>query len=162
LVRQDIKIKHHDELIESYSYDPFKESPELLKMAFDAHDISITKVKRQDRMENQSQQKKIITTSVGPAQLLDISSRNITILLPTALFKGSKIELNLDTLSDDQRLILEKNNIGTILSEVVWSYEEQEGSIHEIRILDLTEAQKQLLVDILSQSLIFDAKEKAG
>ena len=144
-----IKIKHHNDLMQAYSLNPFLEEPELFAKAMEAYQISLGRVRKQERMlENHFNAAKI-NTNYGVLKLIDLTADGFTVIAPGLLPKGTVINMMLDKGG----VAKSARTLADIAAEVVWAYEEPDGSLHEIRPLGVNEEELEAVRTALRELL---------
>lgn len=149
--RRMIAIKHHSEMVEAWEYDPFTQEPELRVQAEEAY-RSTTYLTRLERRWTISNAANITFQTVsGPARLVNFSATGMSIVLKTLLSRGSKFEVQLDSLDGGLGKQLAAFGLQKFEVEVRWVQNHEEGYLHGVRYLDLDTRQTDLITDLLCQ-----------
>ena len=139
--KEFIKIKHHSDLIQAFSLNPFMDDPQLLVGAMEAYRITLSRVKKQERMLENRLGIFHIPTNQGPLALLTVADYGFTVLAPSLYAKGTIIDLLVDNLPKDDRIKLQLMGLTRVAMEVVWAYKEQDGCLHEVRLIQLNQSE---------------------
>ncbi len=157
--RRLIAIKHHAEMVESWEYDPFLGEPELRDQAEEVYKTTayLTKVER--RWSVASPERIILTTLSGTAHLLNFSSTGMSFSLPGLIPRGTKMELQIDSVDGALHQQLSGYGLQKLMVEVRWVQKTDEQYLHGIRYLDLDARQTDLITDLLCQYALAESEE---
>ena len=154
-----IRIKHHNDLIKAFSLNPFMDDPLLLKKAMEAYQITLSRVKKQERILESRFMSGLIQTDHGPLKLLGFTETGLEVMAPILLIKGTMINVMLHEMQKGVKMPQSVNDLCNIAAEVVWSFKEQDGNLHEIRLVGL-DAKQTDMVRATLQGLLQEVQEE--
>ena len=144
-----IRIKHHDELLVAYEYDPLAAKPTLRQQAEIAY-RAWTDLKRHDQRWTLSDQSLLtVHTDAGQARLIDFSHSGFRLGLEELLTKDSTIAIDLCSFDDGLNKALIDGGLDKLTGEVRWSYNDQGQFIHGIWLRYSKPEQGAQLVELL-------------
>jgi class 3 adenylate cyclase len=157
--RRLIAIKHHIEMVESWEYDPFLSQPELRAQAEEVYKTTayLTRVER--RWSVAKPERILLTTLSGPAHLLNFSSTGMSFSLPGLIPRGTRLELNIDSMDGVLYQQLAGFGLQKLQVEVRWVQKSEERYLHGVRYLDLDARQTDLITDLLCQYALAEFEE---
>ncbi len=147
--RRMIAIKHHNDMVEAWEYDPFVEGSELRSQAEEAY-RSTAYLTRLERRWTVAQPGNIIVRALGnAAELINFSPTGMSIVLPSLQARGTRMEVQLDSLDGSLGQQLAAQGLGTIAVEVRWVQNHEELYLHGVRYIELDSRQTDLITDLL-------------
>ena len=144
-----VEIKHHDEMVESWQFDPFHDDSSLKSMAEKAYEQSFHRVRSEKRWKVPDPRKIILTSNMGTGELLNFSTTGLSIKLSGLLVKGAVLTLSLDSLDGKLKDDLESMGLAAFSIEVRWAIEESKGYLHGVRYRYMSAEQAKFVVDKL-------------
>ena len=152
-VRRFISIKHREDMVEAWEFDPLSAEPELRKKADEIYEAatSTQRLERRWAVQSNEEEQIIVQTSHGLAKLVKHSALGLEFRLPKHVARGTEIEINLDSVDGTLHRQLAKQGLQKIRVEVRWVQEEKKSYLHGVRFLDLEPRQTELITDILCQ-----------
>ncbi|MFW7379344.1 MAG: adenylate/guanylate cyclase domain-containing protein [Oligoflexus sp.] len=151
LNKRQIEIKHHNETVEAWEYDPFFKNPDLREQANYAHKSCRHHARLERRWNVDLPENILLVTSMGHGTLVNFSNTGLSIRLPSQLIKGSVLTLNLDSKDGSLRKKLQEKGLETVSVEVRWGYADGRAFLQGVRFRDLTTPQTIYLVDQLCE-----------
>lgn len=159
--KKPIQIKHHDEMIEAYEYDPFYDCIDLKKQAIDFYRKYINSLRVDQRYVVWSNGAIYISSDYGDGLLLNYSVIGLNIKLFCEVLSNSKIVLQIKSKDGILQRLLAKHNIDKIEAKVRWGYKELNSYIYGLIIENLTSKQGEVFVKILQEFDIEVASSKS-
>ncbi len=154
LVKPDkrlIRIKHHDEQVEAWEYDPLSVDPQLRARAERIYDVSAQIHRRIRRWDMESDVKIAVASDYGTGQLVNFWEGGLKFELPSMINRGTLFEAQLDSSDGVLHRQLAKQGLANLKLEV--QTVENVGSIFvmHVRLVGLDERQSSILLDLLEQ-----------
>lgn len=149
--RRLISIKHHNDMVESWEYDPFTNEPELRRKAEDIYESTshLTRVER--RWSVLDKENILVITLSGSGHLLNFSSAGLSFSLGIMLPRGTTTTIELDSADGTLRNKLASYGLQRIQVEVRWVQHRGSDYVHGIRYLELDNRQIEIITDFLCQ-----------
>ncbi len=157
--RRLIAIKHHIEMVESWEYDPFLDQPELRAQAEEVYKTSAYLTRLERRWSVAKPERIKLTTLSGSAHLLNFSSTGMSFSLPGLIPRGTRMELQIDSIDGALHQQLAGFGFQTIQVEVRWVQKTDERYLHGVRYLDLDARQTDIITDLLCQYALAEFEE---
>ncbi|NRA65002.1 MAG: CHASE2 domain-containing protein [Pseudobacteriovorax sp.] len=151
LLKRLIEIKHYEDLIEAWEYDPFHDNPRLRLEAEEVHKESSQQARVEKRWQVDRSDNVIAVTSVGVGELINFSNTGLSIKLPNILVKGAIFKLGLDSLDGTLREKLQKENLSELLVEVRWSYLDGKDAMHGVQFRDIDAEKTNFITQLLCE-----------
>lgn len=151
LQKRLIEIKHHNEMVEAWEYDPFYDQIEVRAAADHAHKSCRHHARIERRWNVDLPDNIMVTTSKGQGTMVNFSNTGLSLRLPSHLIKGSVLNLNLDSKDGSLKNRLSERGLDSVSVEVRWGYEDGKTYLHGVRFRNLSTAQTIYLVDQLCE-----------
>lgn len=148
--RRYIRIKHHQELVDAFEYDPLVQKPELRAEMTDAFRKAANLQRLSQRIFVHDPEALRLTTDFGPGILLNFSGGGISAQLATPLARGNRVTISIDSRDSKLQPILREMGMSSIEVEVRWQYQASTGYVHGLSFKNLTETQADTLSKLLS------------
>lgn len=136
---KEIYIKHRQEKVTAFEYDPFFLSPELRQEAMQVY-LSSTDSVREEKVwsvgNRSSELKFYIHTNVGPARLMKFSRKGVLLSFGAQVPDGDALKMIFD-LGDSK---ISGGSVFEIEGKVHYSYKEGAQYYHEIRYVNIDDA----------------------
>jgi class 3 adenylate cyclase len=154
VVRRDVKIKHHAELMEAYDLDPSARNPSFQSF------IRQSRVHKEDAANRDTHRIVIregveirVKCSIGEGRLKDFSLSGFSLALPLLLEKNAVVEFSLYTLDSRLTDLLESKGLKNLVGEVRWAFSEGNDHVHGLSINGLDSTQQRILYELLHNYL---------
>ncbi len=157
-LRRHINIKHHDRLFEVYEFNPFVDKPEALNKARKAFQEFQGVFRQEARRRIKADAALEVTSDYGPCQIVDFSQGGLQIKLDKYLARGVNLRLNVQATGSDRKAqYLNLIGLSTLNCVVRWGSPGDGGYLHGLKVLNLNEEQRKILLTMLSTYLEDDA-----
>jgi len=150
-VKRLIRIKHHDEPVESWEYDPLSVDPQLRARAENIYEISAQMHRRVRRWDMASDVKIAVSSGYGTGQLINFWDGGFKFELTTMINRGTLFEAQLDSSDGVLLRQLAKQGLAQLKVEVLSLDQSGTNFMYHIRIIGLDERQSAILLDLLEQ-----------
>lgn len=153
-LRRHINIKHHDRLFEVFEFNPFVDKPEALNKARKAFQEFQGVYRQETRRRLKADAPLDVTTDYGPCQLVDFSQGGLQIKLDKYLARGVNLRLNVQATGSDRKAqYLNLIGLSSLNCVVRWGSPGDGGYLHGLKVLNLNEEQRKILLTMLSAYL---------
>lgn len=144
-----IKIKHHDEMIESWEYDPFFDQRELVD--------NVNEALRSIRVMNSAElpvvakldQKVTVNTKYGTAKVKSFLPGGFTLELNKGLEAKQHLDLYLQSEDDSLSEMIATKNFGKISVVVTWVVKSSNGYLHSVQLKGLSLSEIKSVIALL-------------
>ena len=153
LRKRYIRIKHHDELIEAFEFDPFYEDEKTLVEGDEAYRQYLGTERSDTRWPIPEAGLIRAMTDQGDGEMVNFSHGGFTLKLPGYFAKGVIINLEMDTIDGSLGERLESLGLKQFVVEVRWARPGGDGYIHGCEIKNLNEEQCEDIVNALRTCL---------
>lgn len=149
--RKLISIKHHDEKVESWEYDPLSTTPGLRARAEAIYEISAEIHRRVRRWDMDSDVKIAVNTGYGIGQIINFWDGGFKFELDTLINRGTLFQGQLDSSDGVLHRQLAKQGLANLKLEVQIVETIDGKFIHHIRTVGLDPRQQNIVLDLLEQ-----------
>lgn len=149
--RRLISIKHHNDMVESWEYDPFESQPELRRKAEEIYESTSHLTRMERRWSVLDKENILVITLSGSGHLLNFSSAGLSFSLGIMLPRGTTTTIELDSADGTLRNKLASYGLQRIQVEVRWVQHRGSDYVHGIRYLELDNRQIEIITDFLCQ-----------
>jgi class 3 adenylate cyclase len=157
--RRMVSIKHYNDMVEAWEYDPFEDQPSLREQADEAYRSTAHLTRLERRWTVARTGNIIVTTLSGAAHLINFSSTGMSFALQTSLPRGKHLEIQIDSLDGQLRQQLSAVGMQRILVEVRWVQKQDDRFLHGVRYLELDARQTEIITDLLCQYGLEDQRQ---
>ena len=154
LSRKYIRIKHHEEMVEAWEYDPFHSERDLKERSVDAHLKSINRLRSEKRWDVDPDADVRAKTNIGEGRIINFSRTGMSIALDIEVLTGGQLKIRLDNESGELGKKLEEAGFGVISAEVCWTLNSNKSHVHGLRYRSLSEVQSANLSKTLEEFLV--------
>jgi hypothetical protein len=144
-----INIKHHSEMIEAYSFDPFIDEQDLRTHAMECYHTSTRQIKVRKRWTVERPENISILTNIGAATLVNFSQSGCSVRLSVPLLQGATLRMELKSVDGGLNKTLAEHELDVVEAEVRWSYLDGDTYLHGLKLKNLPESKSQVWVDAL-------------
>ncbi len=150
LQKRFIKIKHSEDLVEAYEFDPFVDEQALLNEGDEAYRQYIGAERSEVRMPVPYPGLIKITTNYGNGDIINFSNDGFTVKLSEYYAKGVMMTLKLDSQDGSLADNLEASGLSSIIMEVRWARPTGGDSfIHGCQVKNLSPEQRDQIVTMI-------------
>lgn len=150
LQKRFIKIKHSEDLVEAYEFDPFVDEQALLNEGDEAYRQYIGAERSEVRMPVPFPGLIKMTTSYGDGEIINFSNEGFTVKLSEYYAKGVMMTLKLDSQDGSLADSLESFGLSSIIMEVRWARPAGGDSfIHGCQVKNLSPEQSDQIVSLI-------------
>lgn len=149
--RRLISIKHHDELVEAWEYDPLSTSVGLRARADRIYEASAQIHRRVRRWDMESDVRIAINSGFGNGQLISFWDGGLKFEQDNMISRGTLFEVSLDSSDGVLHRQLAKQGLSQIKMEVSAVEHIESKYIHHVRIVGLDPRQSTIVLDLLEQ-----------
>lgn len=146
LQKRYIKIKHSEELVEAYEFDPFVDEQALLNEGDEAYRQFIGVERSDNRLPVPYPGLIKVTTNYGDGEIINFSNDGFTVKLSEYYAKGVMMTLKLDSPDGSLADNLESWGLSSIIMEVRWARPAGDHFIHGCLVKNLSPEQRDELV----------------
>ena len=151
LQKRLIEIKHYNEMVEAWEYDPFWQDSKLREKAEDAQKKSTKMARAEKRWQVDRSDNLIVTTDIGPACLVNFSTTGLSIKLNKIAPKGTILSLSLDSQDGILGKTLKESNLIDLSVEVRWGFQDGRDFLHGVQFDRLTEEETAFITEQLCE-----------
>lgn len=162
ITKKIVQIKHQFEPIEAFEYDIFPTMDPEFAEAFNAYRNYSNLQRLENRWPIPAGGTVAARTNYGNGSIIDFSRSGFGLLLDSYLGKGVTVTLDLFSEFPELQNHLDKLGKIPIVAEVRWSRRHGDGFLHGVLVKNLHDDQRQELIEILREALIFNAQLDAG
>jgi class 3 adenylate cyclase len=148
-----VQIKHHEELIEAFEYNPFFDRPQLLREATNVYRRFAGFSRVDTRWLVPAEAGLRLMTDFGEGQLINFSYSGFQIQFKEYIAKGAKINVSFESSDPFIKAALASMGLVPIVVEVRWASAQEAGCIHGCIIRNLNEAKQQYLFTTIKNAL---------
>lgn len=153
-LKRHINIKHHDRLFEVFEFNPFVERPDALNQARKAFQEFQGVFRQESRRRLKPDAALEVSTDYGPCRIVDFSPGGLQIKLDKYLARGVNLRINIQALGSDRKAqYLNLIGLNTLNCVVRWGAPAGDGYLHGMKLLNLNDEQKKILLTMLSAYL---------
>jgi class 3 adenylate cyclase len=157
-LRRHINIKHHDRLFAVYEFNPFVDKPEALNRARKAFQEFQGVFRQEARRRLKADAPLEVTTDYGPCRIVDFSPGGLQVKLDKYLARGVNLRLSVQATGSDRKAqYLNLIGLSSLNCVVRWGAPGDGGYLHGLKILNLNDEQKKILLTMLSSYLENDS-----
>ena len=150
LQKRFIKIKHSEDLVEAYEFDPFVDEQALLNEGDEAYRQYIGAERSEIRMPVPYPGLIKITTNYGNGDIINFSNDGFTVKLSEYYATGVMMTLKLDSQDGSLADALESFGLSSIIMEVRWARPAGANSfIHGCQVKNLSPEQRDQIVTLI-------------
>lgn len=146
LQKRFIKVKHSEDLVEAYEFDPFIDEPALLNEGDEAYRHFIGVERSDNRLPVPYAGLIKVTTNYGDGEIINFSNDGFTVKLSEYYAKGVMMSLKLDSPDGSLGDNLEAAGLATIILEVRWARPAGDFYIHGCLVKNLSTEQRDEIV----------------
>jgi class 3 adenylate cyclase len=149
-----VLIKHRDEPLEAFEFDPLVDDPELSLVVHKQYWKFAGVSQREDRISVPAGLNVSVQTNYGPGRLANFSREGLALDLKSYLANGMMVEFSLN--SEDGKLgdSLSRANLHLLSGEVRWGSKLIDGYQHGIMLKNMTDAQKEYLFECITETVL--------
>lgn len=149
--RRLVKIKHHDDLVEAYEYDPFATRPEVIARLLDIYWRSIGVSRAVPRDEVALARTVAVMSTVAKGTLRNYSRGGLGMELDRFLARG--VVISLDVRDPALRKRLDEKALGVVMVEIRWGRPTATGFLHGASFVGMSDEQKNFLFDAFKDAV---------
>jgi class 3 adenylate cyclase len=146
LQKRYIKVKHSEELVEAYEFDPFIDEPALLNEGDEAYRQFIGVERSDNRLPVPYGGLIKVTTNYGDGEIINFSNDGFTVKLSEYYAKGVMMTLKLDSPDGSLGDSLEAAGLASIILEVRWARPAGDFYVHGCLVKNLSTEQRDEIV----------------
>ena len=148
-----IKIKHHEELVESFELNPFLRTPSRLEAGMRAYQESAGLTRIEPRWPVEMATDLLLRSPVGEGVPINFSLGGMAVQLDMYLGKGVLLKLELDTADGTLAGYFRSHALSPITAEVRWGLPIAGGKyVHGLQYQALSMEQREVLLSGLRQA----------
>jgi class 3 adenylate cyclase len=149
-----VLIKHRDEPLEAFEFDPLVDDPELSLVVHKQYWKFAGLSQREGRIAVPPGMNVAVQTNYGPGILANFSREGLAFDLKSYLANGMMVEFSLT--SEDGKLgdSLTRANLQILSGEVRWGSKLINGYQHGIMLKNMTDAQKEYLFECITETVL--------
>ena len=156
-----IRIKHHQDDVEAWEYDPLAEEAALRRQADDAY-ARLTHLTRLDRRWFAPKGETLRVTSLsGSGNLLNFSTTGLSFDFSEPLARGDRFEFELRSSHGQLEPQLAQAGLRSLTVEIRWVQGEKSRFVYGGQFIELSPREIELLTDILCQYCTQDSSSSS-
>jgi class 3 adenylate cyclase len=148
-----VQVKHHEELIEAFEYNPFFDRMEQLREATNVYRRFAGFNRTDTRWMVPEDADLKLVTDFGFGRLVNFSYSGFQIEFREYIAKGAKINLSFESQDEHMRQALAGMGLVPISVEVRWASAKENGCVHGCVIRNLNETKQRYLFTTLKSAL---------
>jgi class 3 adenylate cyclase/CHASE2 domain-containing sensor protein len=152
-----VLIKHRDEPLEAFEYDPLVDDPELSSIVHKQYWRFAGLSQREDRISVPGDVSIQIQSNYGDGRLANFSRDGLAFNLKSYLANGMVVEFSMDSADGKLGEALTRANLQNLTGEVRWGTKLSNGYQHGIMLKNVTDAQKEYLFECISEMVLSSA-----
>lgn len=153
-LRRHINIKHHDRLFDVYEFNPFIDRPDAVNRARKAFQEFQGVFRQEKRRRLRADAPLEVSTDYGPCAIVDFSQGGIQVKLDKYLARGVNLRLMIQATGSDRKAqYLNLIGLSSLNCVVRWGAPGDGGYLHGLKILNLNDEQRKILMTMLSSYL---------
>ena len=151
VTRKMIRIKHHEELVDAYEYDPFVDDQGRREEVMELFRKAANLQRLNERIPVNDAGAMVVKSAFGDGFVLNFNGSGLSVQLPRAIPRENVITLNLNNRAGDLQDALIGLGLGELTCEVRWCYQAPGGYVHGLHIQNIPDDQRPIFLDTVSK-----------